>query len=105
MKICRYCNCENSNKISICSYCGANEFSYKCENCENVFDEGLFCPRCGVKAGQKPKVCPNCEKKYYSNVCPDCGYGKSSIRTTTMVYNTVSQVSAKKRKTWLWVIC
>ena len=66
MKVCSYCGTENPNNAVMCENCGAHEFKHKCNNCGTVFAEGEYCPKCGVKAGQRPRVCPNCGREYYS---------------------------------------
>ena len=111
MKVCEYCDTEWPDNVSVCSACGGNEFRHKCGNCGTVFDEGNFCPNCGVKAGEKAKKCPNCGKEYYSAACPDCGYTATKSANTGYTYgNTassnvnVSAQTVKKRKTWLWVL-
>lgn len=56
---------------------------YNCENCGSKFEDGLYCPKCGVKVGEDAKVCPSCRTKYYTNACPNCGYiYKTSTGTT-----------------------
>ena len=64
----------HNNDETTCSNCGAIEFNQVCDNCGTVYQDGVYCPRCGVKAGQKPYQCPNCGKLYFSNACPNCGY-------------------------------
>lgn len=102
VKVCKYCNAENPDGAAKCSSCGASEFKYKCGNCGSIFEDGLYCPTCGVKVGQKSKKCPRCGKEFYSNACPDCGYTPNQVFHET-VSNT-SASSVKTRKTWLWVL-
>ena len=105
MKICSFCNTENEDNAIKCVSCGANSFKYKCSNCGTVFVEGVHCPHCGVKIGQKARVCPKCNTKYYSTACPTCGYvpNNSDSAATAPDYNSVQNVQPK-RKTWLWVL-
>ena len=74
MKICRYCGTANYDNTLTCVGCGANVFNYVCANCGTVIQNGLYCPRCGVKVGQQPNTCPKCGKVYFTNACPNCGY-------------------------------
>ena len=74
MKICRYCGTANYDNTLTCVGCGANVFNYVCVNCGTVIQNGLYCPRCGVKVGQQPNTCPKCGKVYFTNACPNCGY-------------------------------
>lgn len=104
MKICKYCNSQNIDNASFCASCGSSEFIYKCNNCGNLFEGGLYCTNCGVKIGQTSKICPRCGKEYYSPVCPDCGFGAVNSYTQNSVYVPVTEVRPKKRKTWLWVL-
>lgn len=115
MKVCKFCGTESPDSASVCSSCGANEFTHKCENCGTEFDEGNFCPKCGVKAGAKAKKCPRCGAEYYSAACPDCGYinnnNNNNVNTSgadrpTVIYadRVVQPVNVKKRRTWLWVL-
>ena len=127
MKVCSYCGTENLDNAVICDYCGAHEFKHKCNNCGTVYSEGEYCPKCGVKAGQRPCVCPKCGREYFTNACPTCGYVRSGNDTETTTIkrpptravsgaaaSTSSRAatketyqterSAKKRKTWLWVL-
>ena len=114
MKICKYCQSTNDDTTTVCPSCGAKEFKYQCENCGNVFDDGLFCPKCGVKFGTKAKKCPNCATEYYSAACPNCGYTANSRYTHSPVTpntpvmpvmpDTAFSQPEKKRKTWLWVL-
>ena len=111
MKICKYCQSTSDDTTTVCPSCGAKEFKYQCENCGNVFDDGLFCPKCGVKVGTKSKRCPNCATEYYSAACPNCGYTANSRYTyspitpnTPVMPDTAFSQPEKKRKTWLWVL-
>lgn len=122
MKICKYCDSENPDSVTICPSCGAHEFKYKCNNCGTVFENSNYCPCCGVKAGAEPKKCPKCGKSYFSAACPDCGFtgaksadmllqysGESSnsapLKTSYSSPNTHTSATARtKRKTWLWVL-
>ena len=74
MKICRYCGSANYDSALTCVGCGANVFSYLCANCGTVIQNGLYCPKCGIKVGQQPNTCPKCGKEYFTNACPNCGY-------------------------------
>lgn len=102
MKICKFCDAENPDSTTICSSCGGNEFKHKCCNCGTIFDEGNFCPKCGVKVGAKAKICPNCGARYFSAACPDCGYIKAG--NASAVHVNAAKRSAKKRKNWLWIL-
>lgn len=114
MKVCKFCGTKSPDSATVCSSCGANEFSYRCGNCGTEFDEGNFCPKCGVKVGAKAKKCPRCGAEYYSAACPDCGYIKNNAdnsdnadRPTVIYADTVTQPvdqPVKKRRTWLWVL-
>ena len=74
MKVCAYCNTRNEDSASHCVSCNGSVFEYICGNCGRQFGGGAYCPACGVKVGQAPRVCPECGTKYYSNACPNCGY-------------------------------
>lgn len=113
MKVCKYCRLEAPDSERICSSCGAIEFRTKCSNCGNVYDEGVFCPRCGVKAGKQAKKCPRCGTEYYSAACPDCGYIPTyQPAFTSAVYYQPdteyipeeNQQPQPRRKIWLWVL-
>ena len=115
MKICKFCEVENENSAKICSSCGGNEFKYKCENCATVFEEGNYCPKCGIKAGAKAKRCPDCETEYYTAACPNCGYINTGKKITVVFAPTAvqpqprvqappPQTSTKKSNTWLLVL-
>lgn len=115
MKVCKYCGAENENRANTCSSCGGNEFKWKCDNCKTVFEEGNYCPKCGVKAGTEAKKCPNCGAEYYSKACPDCGYTSEThqnsknatvvyVDTTTQIDTDAATQPVRKRKTWLWVL-
>ncbi len=41
MKVCKYCNSESKNDAKVRASCGANDFSYKRDNCGTVYDEGF----------------------------------------------------------------
>ena len=105
MKICEFCRTENHNDVVKCSSCGGNTFRYKCDNCGTEFFEGVHCPHCGVKVGQKARICPKCNTQYYSNACPTCGYipGKETAGSPVPAYTPMQPVPPK-RKTWLWVL-
>ena len=103
MKICKFCESENTSSRTVCSSCGANEFKHKCDNCGTVFEDGNFCRECGVKAGAKAKKCPDCGAEYYSAACPDCGYANNVGKAAAVYANTAYQ-PVKKRRTWLWVL-
>lgn len=102
MKVCNYCGCESNDSQTVCPSCGARDFSGKCPNCGKIF-KGTYCPDCGVRASQKPRTCPKCGNEYFSKACPECGYiplgREDAERPVFPEYNT-----AKKRKTWLWVL-
>lgn len=116
MKVCKYCDTVNADNATECTACGAKEFSHKCDNCGTEFDNGMYCPKCGVKVGTRTKTCPACGTKYYTNACPNCGYavGKGSASTAktqstyqepiTPEYEEENITPKKKRKTWLWVL-
>ncbi len=72
MKICRYCDTQAPDADTSCDYCGSKEFDFVCENCQTRFHSG-FCPDCGAQAGEKPRICPNCGARSMSVFCPDCG--------------------------------
>ena len=76
MKACKFCGTQIDNAAQNCPTCGSNVFLHVRENCGNQFDSG-FCPNCGVKAGQKKKICPECNTVYFTNACPNCGYTPS----------------------------
>lgn len=80
MKVCKFCWTEVENTKRKCPSCGSTDLLHICENCSEHFD-GMYCPKCGVKVGQKGKTCPECQTVYYSNACPNCGY--TPIRKTT----------------------
>ena len=48
MKICEFCGTANNDDAVKCSSCGSNSFKHKCNNCGTEFNEGNFCPKCGV---------------------------------------------------------
>ena len=100
MKICMFCNTENEDNAVKCTSCGANSFKYKCGNCGTLFADGVHCPHCGVKVGQKARICPQCNTQYYSNACPTCGYVQNNSAAT----DNAAQPVKTKRKTWLWVL-
>ena len=109
MKICEFCGTANNDDAVKCSSCGSNSFKHKCNNCGTEFNEGNFCPKCGVKAGQEERVCPRCNTKYFSAACPTCGYipGNDNQNQTPSPANaaaTPAQPTQPKRKTWLWVL-
>ncbi|MBR4623523.1 MAG: hypothetical protein IKO45_03100 [Clostridia bacterium] len=108
MKICKFCNTQCQDSCSICPSCGGNEFKNICKNCGTIFEEGNYCPRCGIKIGQEPKKCPNCGQEYYSNACPNCGYSQNlSNNQYNYVYTPINSVPSQpvhKRRTWLWVL-
>lgn len=103
MKICSFCNTENKDAAVKCASCGGNSFKQKCDNCGTVFADGVHCPHCGVKVGEKAKTCPKCHKQYYSAACPDCGYKPNSTPAAAPAGN-YAPVAQTKRKTWLWVL-
>ena len=101
MKICLFCGNETSDTASSCPSCGAGQFKTKCNNCGTVFEEGMYCPSCGVKAGE------------VAMTCPDCGYIPSAKQTNesaapdfdpSVLLRYIPPMPAKKRRTWLWVL-
>ncbi len=70
MKICKYCDSENPDSVTICPSCGAHEFKYKCNNCGTVFENSNYCPCCGVKAGAEPKNVRNAAKAIFLRHVP-----------------------------------
>ena len=106
MKVCKYCETQSQDNVSVCPGCGASDFMQRCPNCSTVYD-GIFCPNCGVRAGARAKRCPNCGASYFSQACPDCGYVKNAVNapypTSTFTTRAPAQ-PAKPRKTWLWVL-
>lgn len=112
MKICEFCGTANNDDAVKCSSCGSNSFKHKCNNCGTEFNEGNFCPKCGVKAGQEERVCPKCNTKYFSAACPTCGYIPVATPQSTQApinkYNYQTQPtpvqSQQKDLTWLWVL-
>lgn len=108
MKTCKYCGAQNRDSASVCDRCGANEFTYICNNCGTVFDSGLYCPRCGVKVGARSKTCPQCGCQYYSKACPDCGY-VPAIRSTPPPSAEKGRANMtrpvrKKKRILLWIL-
>lgn len=99
MKICEFCATENTDDAAHCSSCGGNSFKYKCNNCGNEFKEGNFCPRCGVRIGQKERVCPRCNTKYFSAACPTCGYLPSAAVPVQPMPNSFPAQQAPPRPT------
>lgn len=110
MKVCKYCGVDNANSAATCSSCGANDFSNRCDNCGTVFEDGNYCPKCGVKAGKESKVCPDCGTVYYTAVCPECGRKDGTRRSANAeytIYTPVQKADARpeaKRRTWLWAL-
>ena len=102
MKICKFCDVENPDSVTTCTSCGGNEFKNKCGNCGTVFEDGNFCPKCGVKAGAKAKKCPVCGAEYYSTACPECGYIKNGRNAAGV--NNITIQTVRPRRTWLWVL-
>jgi len=101
MKMCAYCRAELPDGASRCEFCGSSELLAKCANCGTVIHEGIYCPKCGVKAGSKPRVCPVCRTEYYSSACPDCGYMPE--RSGGVAF-PAGGVIERKPKRWLWVL-
>ena len=92
MKVCKFCNTENSDDTAVCSSCGGNEFSFVCPNCGNVHDYA-YCPNCGTKRGEK----------YFNRICPNCGYMPESNAVTVTVREriiTETEEPKKKRSGW-----
>jgi hypothetical protein len=103
MKICEFCGTANNDDAVKCSSCGGTGFKFKCNNCGTEFNEGNFCPKCGVKAGQEERVCPKCKTKYFTAACPTCGYIPGNDKQPSAASAPV-QPEKPKRKTWLWVL-
>lgn len=99
MKICEFCRTENEDNATICTSCAGNSFLYKCNNCGNAFKDGLYCSRCGTKAGQKARKCPYCKTEYFTEACPKCGYLPG--KTKTIIER---EVLVQKRHTAWWVL-
>lgn len=99
MKVCQYCGTPNRDDASECVSCTGNVFKNQCVSCGATF-EGAFCPACGVRVGTKPKTCPHCQKEYFTNACPDCGYMQGRPQTTAA--ETTGR--PKRRHTALWVL-
>jgi len=90
MKVCKYCNKENKDENLNCDSCGANGFNYKCNNCKTLFDTA-FCPTCGIKADEKPKICKRCGTKSFELFCPKCGTDlMNTYNDTNDNYNNIS---------------
>ncbi len=51
MKVCKNCGTENPESATECSWCGGVDFRHICLNCGTEFENGSFCPQCGMKAG------------------------------------------------------
>lgn len=88
MFICKYCGSESPDGTRVCPSCSSTEFDHKCNNCGQFITEGIYCPRCGVKAGTIAKHCPRCGTEYFSKACPDCGYIANG-QTSSETYRTV----------------
>lgn len=109
MKICKYCGTYNNDIVNFCRSCGSSAFKHICANCENEFDEGLFCPRCGVKVGQRAKRCLRCGNIYYSNACPDCGYleiGYSPEPVTPVIQYEIPPMPTRRKRRHIgwWIL-
>ncbi len=118
MRICNYCGTTNYDEVAFCRGCGANDFKYQCDNCGTTVVGGKFCPKCGVKVGTRPKLCPQCRTQYFSTACPDCGYisGRSGGFASPVAAPTYPAAApipyfpppmpmpVRKRQTWLWVL-
>ena len=76
MKICQYCGTPADDSVIRCSACNAAEFTNVCNNCHSRFTSA-FCPKCGIKAGEKGRTCPRCGTHFFSPFCPGCGYNPS----------------------------
>ena len=102
MKVCKFCNTENSDDTAVCNSCGGNEFSFVCPNCGNVHDYA-YCPNCGTKRGESARTCPSCGEKYFNRICPNCGYMPGSDAVTVTVREriiTETEEPKKKRSGW-----
>lgn len=98
MKVCKFCNTENSDDTAVCSSCGGNEFSFVCPNCGNVHDYA-YCPNCGTKRGESARTCPNCGEKYFKRICPNCGYIAQPESIPRRIYYEEPE-KPKKRSGW-----
>ena len=97
MKYCKKCGEANLNSAQKCVECGSVEFAYKCERCGTEFENMEKCPQCGLKAGARKTVCPNCGEEYYSRACPNCGYVKDA--DDTQVKRTQQEENHTGKKT------
>ncbi len=99
------------NSAVKCPSCGMNVFINVCENCGNEFEDGLHCPKCGVKVGKKAKICPRCKEEYYTNACPNCGFTelKAANPEPTVIYRTVEpapMVGREPKNKWItFLLC
>lgn len=118
MKKCKFCGQVVAPEAAVCASCGANAFTFVCDNCGNEFENGLHCPRCGVKVGQQEKICPRCGNHYYTNACSNCGYSTMGATPTpqpqstpvyvapmTQGYSAGYPVNAGKDKTVALLLC
>ena len=103
MKVCEYCGTQNEDNEQLCVACGANSFRYICGNCGNEFKDGVFCPKCGVRVGQKPRRCPFCKTDYYSPACPTCGYVPNVPGNDSNIHDKTAYPQ-KNKNIGLWVL-
>ena len=102
MKVCQYCGSVNEDTVTVCSACGASEFTHKCNNCGTAYEDAERCPNCGVRADAKPKKCPTCGTEYYTGNCPKCESVRREYKSTHV--HATPSAPIKERKTWLWVL-
>ncbi|MBR3640994.1 MAG: hypothetical protein IKN53_03070 [Oscillibacter sp.] len=103
MEKCEFCDTVQEDGVKRCPACGGNSFVHVCNQCGTEFKEGTYCPRCGVRAGEKARTCPECGAEYFSDACPKCGYIPG--RERVVVERTgAAEEAPKKRHTLLWVL-
>lgn len=109
MKVCTYCDSICADDATVCKNCNGKDFRFRCENCGTEFEEGRFCPSCGVRVGQKAKTCPRCGQTYYSPACPSCGYlpTRNAAPAQTIAHETTVQPQKRRNVTLgsilLWI--